>query len=178
MASDRSHGRIRLASQLLRQSAPPVQKTMAPKVDQFGAALNVVIADDDGVKHMIHFTGSVLHGGKGPGLTPCGTRGGMTVVVHYTVKDAEETAVEVDRVGDKGLQTTEGVVVGIDRRGKRITIRYANGQEEAMQLTPTAAAEASADVDAGSGQRGATKVIVYYTGEAGQKVAHYFKKTS
>ena len=30
--------------------------------------------------------------------------------MHYTVTNAEETALEVDRVGDQGLQTTEGVV--------------------------------------------------------------------
>ena len=41
-----------------------------------------------------------------------------------------------------------------------------------------AAAEASAAVDEVPAHRGATKVVVYYTYEAGQKVAHYFRKTS
>jgi hypothetical protein len=176
-------GCLLMASVILAaQSPPPPLGTMALEgtTDKVYAALNVVVVKTiDGVEHMIHFTTDlVLHGGKGPGVdTFVGLEKGTTVVVHYTVKDAEETAVEIDRVGDKGLQTTEGVVVGIDRRGKRITIKYANGQKEVMQLTPTAAAEAPADVDEASGQRGATKVVVYYTGEAGRKVAHYFRKT-
>jgi hypothetical protein len=67
------------------------------------------------------------------------------------------------------------VVASIDRRSKRITIKYANGQEEVMQLTPTAAAEVSPEADEVSGSRGETKVVVYYTNEAGLKVAHYFR---
>lgn len=168
---------------LAGQSAPPVQKTMALEgtTNKFYAALNVVIVQTmDGVEHMIHFTKDlVLHGGKGPGVDAfVGLDEGTTVVVHYTVTNAEETALEIDRVGDTGLQTTEGVVVDIDRRGKRITIKYANGQKEVMQLTPTAAAEASREVDEVSGSSAPTKVIVYYTNEAGRKVAHYFRKTS
>ena len=131
---------------LAGQSPPPALGTMALEgtTNKVYAALNVVIVKTkDGVEHMIHFTKDlVLHGGKGPGVdTFVGLEEGTTVVVHYTVTNAEETALEIDRVGDKGLQTTEGVVVGIDRRRKRITIKYANGQKEVMQLTPTAAAE-------------------------------------
>ncbi|MEP7307675.1 MAG: hypothetical protein ABJA98_19410 [Acidobacteriota bacterium] len=168
---------------LAGQTPPPTRGTMALEgtTDKVYAALHVVVVKTrDGVEHMIHFTKDlVLHGGKGPGADAfVGLEEGTPVVVHYTVTNAAETAVEVDRVGDKGLQTTEGLVVGIDRRRKRITIQYANGQQEVMQLTPTAAAEASRDVDEVPGSRGATKVVVYYTDEAGQKVAHYFKKTS
>jgi hypothetical protein len=168
---------------LAGQSPPPVHGTMALEgtTNTGYGALNVVIVKTrDGVEHMIHYTKDlVLHGGKGPGVDAfVGLEEGTTVVVHYTVTNAEETALEVDRVGDKGLQTTEGVVAGIDRRRKRITIKYANGQEEVMQLTPTAAAEALREGDEISNSRGATKVVVYYTDEGGRKVAHYFKKTS
>jgi len=168
---------------LAGQSPPPTRGTMALEgtTDKVYAALRVVIVRTrDGVEHMIHFTRDlVLHGGKGPGVDAfVGLEEGTTVVVHYTVTNAEETALEIDRVGDTGLRTTEGVVADIDRRGRRITIKYANGQQEVMQLTPTVAAEAWRGLDEVSGARDATKVVVYYTDEAGQKVAHYFKKTS
>jgi hypothetical protein len=149
--------------------------------DKVYAALNgVIVKTRDGVEHMIHFTKDlVLHGGNGPGVDAfVGLEEGTPIVVHYIVANADETALEIDRVGDKGLQTTEGLVVGIDRRHRRITIKYANGQQEVMQLTPTAAAEASRDVDEAWGSHGATKVVVYYTDEAGKKIAHYFKKSS
>ena len=84
------------------------------------------------------------------------------------------SAQEIDRVGDNGLKTTEGVVARVDRTRKQITIRYANGKSETLQLTQRAAAEAEQDSDEGSG--GATKVVVYYSDDAGRKVAHYFKK--
>jgi hypothetical protein len=145
------------------------------------AALNLLIVKTkDGVDHTFHYTKDlVLHGGKGPGVdTFVGLEEGTTILVHYTVTNDQETALEVDRVGDKGgLQKTEGVVADIDRRHKRITIKYANGLEEVMQLTPTAAA-ALQEADEVTNSRGATKIVVYYTDEAGLKVAHYFRKTS
>jgi hypothetical protein len=168
---------------LAAQTPPPVGGTMALEgtTNKVYAALNVAIVETiDGVEHMIHFTRDlILHGGKGPGVDAfVGLEEGTPVIVHYTVTNAEETALEVDRVGDKGLQTTEGVVVDIDRRHKRLTIKYGNGEKEVMQLTPTAALEASREGDEVSDLRVPTKVVVYYTNEAGQKVAHYFKKKS
>jgi hypothetical protein len=177
-------GCVLMTSVLLAgQSPPPVRGTMALEAttNKVYAALNVVIVKTkDGVEHLIHYTKDlVFHGGKGPGVdTLAGLEEGATVVVHYTVTDAAETALEIDRVGDQGLQTTEGVVTSIDRRSKRITIKYANGQEEVMRLTPTAAAEVSPEADEVSGSKGETKVVVYYTNEAGVKVAHYFRKRS
>jgi hypothetical protein len=142
-------------------------------------ALNVVVVQTiDGVEHMIHFTKDLLvHGGKGTGVDALqGLDEGSTVVVHYTVTGTEEIAQEIDRVGDKGLKTAEGVIKRVDRGRKQITIQFANGTTETLQLTERAAAEADGGLSDAS--KNGTKVVVYYSDEAGRKVAHYFKKLS
>ena len=144
----------------------------------YGATNIVIVKTIDGVEHAFHYTKDLLmHGGKGSGVDALrGLEPGSTVVVHYTTANAQDTALEIDRVGEKGLKTTEGVVARVDRARKEITIKYTNGKTETLQLTDRAAAEAGTDVDAASG--GATKVVVYYSDDGGRKVAHYFKKIS
>ena len=166
---------------LSAQSPPPVRGTIALEGTMkkvYRAANTVIVTTIDGVEHVYHFTKDLLvHGGKGPGVDALeGLREGTTVVVHYTVEGAEQSATEIDRVGDEGLKVTEGVVARIDRGRKQITIRFDNGKTEDLRLTDRAAADAGKDLDqAGAG---GTKVIVYYTDEGGRKVAHFFKKIS
>ena len=71
---------------------------------------------------------------------------------------------------------TEGVVTRVDRGRRQIAIRFDNGKTETFRLTDRAAADAGKDVDQATG--GGTRVIVYYSDEAGHRVAHFFKKTS
>jgi hypothetical protein len=138
----------------------------------------VIVATIDGVEHVYRFTKDVVvHGGKGTGVDALGgLREGVTVVVHYTIAGDEASATEIDRVGDEGLTITEGIVTHVDRRRKQITIHFDNGKTEALRLTDRAAAEAGPEFD--RVEAGATKVVVYYRDEAGQKVAHFFKKIS
>ena len=163
------------------QSGPPVQGTIALEgtMKTFYRAVNTIIVTTiDGVDHVYHFTkGLVVHGGKGRGLDALGgLREGSTVVVHYTVTEAEASAREIDRIGDEGLKVTEGVVTRIDRERKQITIRFDDGRSETLRLTDRAAAEAGEDIDQAA--TAAVKVIVYYSDEGGRKVAHFFKKAS
>jgi hypothetical protein len=141
----------------------------------YAGAQYVIIKTVDGVEHIIHYTKDLLvHGGKGSGVDALqGLDQGTTVVVHYTTANDQATAQEIDRLGDEGLKITEGVVARVDRTHKQITIKYANGKSEKLQLTDRAAAESGSDLDQASG---ATKVVVYYSDEAGRKVAHYFKR--
>ncbi len=145
------------------------------------AALHVLIVQTiDGVEHVIHFTKDLLvHGGKGQGVDALeGLEPGTTVVVHYTLVGTEETAQEIDRVGgERGLKATEGVLQRVDRRRRQVTIRFANGTTEILQLTERAASEVPSDLGSSASTDG-TKVIVYYTDKAGHKVAHFFKKVS
>lgn len=141
---------------------------------EYKAAHKIIVETADGVDHVYDAAKDlVVHGGTNAlsDLKP-----GSTVVVHYTADKTGETVHEVDKVGAEGLRTAEGIVTRIDRKKKEITIRYDNGKTEQLILTDRAA------VDAGQGvanaPEGATRVVVYYSDEAGRKVAHYFKPKS
>jgi len=159
------------------QGPPPVQGTIALEgaIKTFYRTANTIIVTTiDGVEHVYHFMkGLVVHGEKAHGVDALeGLREGTTLVVHYTVQGGEESAREIGRIrGDEGLKVTEGGVTRIDHARKRITIRFDHGKTETLRLTDRAAAESAKEV-------GATKVVVYYSDENGQKVAHYFKKRS
>jgi hypothetical protein len=159
------------------QTPPPAQGTVALEgvMKKFYRAANVVIVTTmDGVEHVYHFAKDlVVHGGKGSGVDALeGLREGSTVVVHYTVEGTEPTAHEIDPLGSEGLEVTEGIVKDIDRGRKQITVGYDNGKTEAFRLTDRAATESAANEAAA----GPGKVVIYYSNDAGQKVAHFFRK--
>jgi hypothetical protein len=163
------------------QTPPPPQGKMALEgtMKTFYKAANVVIVTTiDGVEHVYHFAKDlIVHGGHGTGVDAlAGLREGSTVVVHYVTGEGEQDASEIDVVGDQGLQVTEGVVTHIDRDRKQITVRFDNGKTETLRLTDRAAAETAKTLDAGGDS--ATRMVIYYSDEAGQKVAHFFKKAS
>ncbi len=54
-----------------------------------------------------------------------GLQEGSTIVARYTRTGTEETAQEIDRVGDQGLKTTEGVLVRVNRRRAGARVRDA-----------------------------------------------------
>jgi hypothetical protein len=163
------------------QNRPPLpQEPVATEgtVKQFYRGLNVVVVKTmDGIEHVYQFTKDlVVHGGKKPGVDALeDLHEGTTVVIHYSTSGATSSAEEIDLLGDEGLRITEGVVTDINRRNKEITITFANGKTETLQMTGRAAVE-SAFIDASSGKR--TRIVVYYSDETGRKVAHYFKKSS
>jgi hypothetical protein len=163
------------------QSPPPVRGTIALEGTMkkfYKAANTVIVATKDGIEHVYHFTKDLLvHGGRGAGVDALsGLREGTTVVVHYVSTGADQSAVEIDRIGDEGLKVTEGIVHRIDRKRSQITIRFDNGTTETLRLTERAAAEASTEIARAPTET--TKIIVYYSDEGGRKVAHYFKKAS
>ncbi len=170
------------ASATLGAQGPPPTTSKSPVLEGtmkavYRATNVVVVATLDGVEHMYHFTKDLLvHGGKGTGVDALeGLEEGTTVVIHSAGTGADQSAVEIDRVGDEGLKTTEGVVTKIDHKRLEITIRFDNGTKETLQLTARAAAEAGS---ATSQAVPSTRVVVYYADEDGRKVAHYFKKVS
>ena len=162
------------------QSPPPVQGTIALEgtMKKFYRAVNVVVVTTiDGVEHVYHFAKDlVIHGGKGTGVDALeGLREGTTVVVHYTAEGSEQAAREIDVIGEQGLEVTEGMVTRVDRGRRQITVRYDNGKTEVFRLTERAAAETAQAVQpVPSG----TKVVIYYTDEHGQNVAHFFGRIS
>jgi hypothetical protein len=138
--------------------------TEATVKSEHKAANTIVVATEDGVEHIYDVAkGLVVHGGKDPlaDLKP-----GTTVIIHFTTNNTVE---EIDRVGPDGLSTTEAIATKIDRGKKEITVRYDNGKIEKLKLTDRAAA----DVGTNIGED--TRIVMYYSDEAGGKVMHYFK---
>ena len=151
--------------------APPIHgvtgtiATEATIKAEHKAANKIVVETEDGVEYVYDLAKGVgVHGGEGPlsDLKP-----GTTVVIHYT---ADNAAQEIDCIGPDGLSTTEGIVSKIDRAKKAITIRYDNGKIETLKLTDRAAADVGKNIEAD------TRVVVYYSDDAGGKVTHYFKE--
>ncbi len=134
----------------------------------------IIVTTAEGVDHVFRFTKNLLvHGGKGSGVDALkGLQKGSTVVVHYSDQPGVESAQEIDAVGNGGLIETEGMVTKIDRKKKEITIRLDGGKTETLQLTDRAAADVGKNLDATGGT---TLVVVYYTDESGQRVAHFFR---
>ena len=142
-------------------------KIQAAQKSGGSGANKIVVATEDGAEHVYDVAKDVLvHGGK-DGLSDL--KPGTTVIIHYTPDNA---AREIDRIGPDGLSTTEGVVTKIDRGKKQVTLRYDNGRIETLKLTDRAAA------DVGNGIEPNTRIVVYYSDEAGKKIAHYFKRKS
>lgn len=147
------------------------------KVDK--GAKTVAIKTADGTEHAIHWSKETsVHGAKGVSAAGKdswhGVKEGSEVVAHYTKRGTEDTALEIDKVGDQGLKKTEGTVKEIDRGGKKLVIKTADGTEHTFKLTGHAAVDAGKEVTAGT-EKGA-KVVVYSTESAGKAVAHFFEK--
>jgi hypothetical protein len=136
----------------------------------------VVVKTADGTEHAIHFVGkTVAHGAeataKGSKDAFEGMKEGDEVVVHYTVKGTEKTAVEVDHIGKDGLRAGDVVVKSVDHGAKTVTVKTAEGAEETYKMSDRAVKES------GKGLEKAGKVTVYYTDDAGKKVVHFFKQS-
>lgn len=147
------------------------------KIDK--TAHTIAIKTADGTEHVFHFAkDTTVHGVHAADMAAAnswhGLKEGSEVVAHSTKRGGEDTAVEVDKVGDQGLSKTEGTVKEIDRNGKKLVVETADGTEHTFQLTGHAASDAGTGL--ASGTEKGTKVVVYSTQSAGKKVAHFFEK--
>jgi hypothetical protein len=142
------------------------------------AAKTVAVKLADGTQHVFHVVKrTAVHGAQetaaGAKDAFHGLKEGSQVAVHYTAKGTVETAEEIDNIGKDGLKATEATVTRIDRGTKTLAVKTADGAEETYRLTDSAAKDAGKDIAAGAEK--SAKVTVYYTEEAGHKVAHFFK---
>lgn len=147
------------------------------KIDK--AAKTISVKTADGTEHVFHWTKDTsVHGVKATDAAAKdswrGLKEGSEVVAHSTQRGSEDTALEVDKVGDDGLHKTEGTVKDFDRASKRLVVQTADGADHTFQLTGHAAEDAGKDLAAGT-EKG-TKVVVYSTEASGKKVAHFFEK--
>jgi hypothetical protein len=136
----------------------------------------IVVKTADGTEHSLHLVAkTTVHGADASAKDSWhGLKEGTEVVAHYTTRGTEDTAVEFDKVGKDGLKATDGAITEVDRGGKKLVVKTADGTEETFRLTGHATEDAGKDMAKGT-EKGA-KVTVYYTEEAGKKVAHFFEK--
>ena len=136
------------------------------KVDS--GAKTIAVKTADGTVETVKFTDkTTVHGLKdaAKGTDLAGKEGGH-VIVHTVGEGSEKTAHSVEWVGDKTVHTTEGTVEDVGKGSKTVAVKTADGTKETF-------------VVAGRGSAAAAKkgehVTVYYTEEAGKKIAHVFK---
>lgn len=139
----------------------------------------IVVKTADGTDHTMRFLDkTTVHGVDASAAAAKdswhGLKEGTEVVAHYTTKGAGDTAVEIDKVGKDGLKTTDGAIKDIDRDGKKLIVKSGDGVESTFWLTDHAAKDGGKDIAKGT-EKG-TKVTVYYTEDAGKKIAHFFEK--
>jgi hypothetical protein len=146
------------------------------KIDS--GAKTVAIKTADGTEHSLHFVEkTTVHGADASAIAAKdswhGLKEGTEVVAHYTKRGAEDTAVEIDKVGKDGLKATDATIKEIDRGGKKLVVTTGAGAEETFRLTDHAATDAGKGIAKGA-EKG-TKATVYYTEDAGKKIAHFFE---
>jgi preprotein translocase subunit YajC len=140
------------------------------KVDH--ASKTIVVKTADGTEHTVKVAAKTSVHGTKEGFD--GLKEGTEVAVHSTGKGAEETAVEVDKLGTDGLKATEGTITKVDKDAKTATVKTADGTEETFKMTDHAADDVGKAV--GKGTEETAKGTVYYTEEAGKKVVHFFER--
>lgn len=141
-----------------------------------GAGKTMLIKTSDGTEHTIHFVDkTVVHGtAAGAKDTFHGLGEGSEVIAHYTVKGSEKTGVEVDKIGKDGVKTVEGTVSKVGSDGKTVVVKAADGTEHTFRVVGNDTVTSAKDI--GKGADKTAKYTVYYTEDAGKKVAHFFEK--
>jgi hypothetical protein len=133
----------------------------------------------DGTVETVKFTDKTTVRGlkdAGKGADLAGKEGGH-VIVHTVGEGADKTAHSVDWIGDKTVHATEGTVEAVGKGSKTVGVKTADGTKETFVVADHAVVDTGKDVARYSTQ-GAKKgehVTVYYTEEAGKKIAHVFK---
>ena len=140
------------------------------------AAHTILVKTAEGVERLFHLNrGSTVHSGDAAGEEALrALKKGTPVAVHYTAEGENLTAEEIDRLGEKGLKQMQGVVTAVNRRDRTISIKLADGTRQTLRFSHRAATEVGDDIDHAGDST--IRVIVYFRDEAGQRVAHYFKR--
>lgn len=147
------------------------------KVDS--GAKTIAVKTADGTVETVKFTEkTTVHGfkdaAKGADLT--GREGGH-VIVHSVGEGVDKTAHSVEWVGDKTVHTTEGTVEDVGKGSMTVAVKTADGTKETFVVAGHATVSTGKDVGRYSalGAKKGEHVTVYYTEEAGKKIAHVFK---
>ena len=159
------------------QTSASVVTGTIEKVDS--ATKTIAVKTADGTVETVKFTEkTTVHGlkdaAKGGDLAG---KEGSHVIVHTVGEGADKTAHSVEWVGDKTVHATEGTVEDVGEGSKTVAVKTADGTKETFVVADHAVVNSGKDIASYSAQ-GAKKgqhVTVYYTEEAGKKIAHVFK---
>lgn len=158
----------------------------------FGLALQAVRADDhviagtitkvdtgtktiavktaDGTEHTVKWTGDTTVTGLKDGAHGADLAGkeGGHVIIRTTDDAGEKTAHSIDYVGHKTIKTADVTVDDVGKGSKDIAVHTADGTKDSFKVGDHAV------VDTGKGVEKGGHYTVYYTEDAGKKVAHFF----
>lgn len=94
---------------------------------------------------------------------------GAQVVAHYTTVGAEHTALALKYVGSKTVHVAEGTVDKVDDVAKTVAVKTKDGSVVVFHSAEDGV------LATGRGVKEGARVTVYYTEEAGRKIAHGFR---
>jgi arginine repressor len=170
-----------LPSQAATASAPkksdPVAHALSGTVEAVDtAAKTVAVKTADGTVEVVKVTDrTTVTGLKGGAkYTDLAAEKGAHVVVHYTGDGANKTATGIDSFGKGTEKVLKGTVVDVDKAGKTVTIKTAQGTEEVVRLSDRATVDTGEGIATGVVK--GSEVTVHFTEASGAKVAHFFKK--
>ena len=138
------------------------------KVDK--TTKTIVVKSADGTEHTIKVTDQATVHGTEKGFDDI--KEGSEVVARCSVKGTEKTADDLGKVSKDGMKVTKGTITKLDKGTKTVVVKSADGTEKTFEYTDDAAKDMGEAV--GKGTEKGAKVTVYYTEEAGKKIAHFF----
>ena len=139
------------------------------KVDK--TTKTVVVKTKDGTEHTVKVASDDTVKGTKDGFD--GIKEGSEVVVRSTGKGAEATVNGIGTVGKDGMKVTKGTVEKVDDGTKTVVVKAADGTEKTFEYSGNALKDSGKAV--GEGTEKGAKITVYYTEEAGKKIAHFFE---
>jgi hypothetical protein len=166
-----------IAASLCAQNSTNVISGSLEKVDS--GAKTIAVKTADGTVETVKFTEkTTVHGLKdaGKGADLAGKEGGH-VIVETVGEGSEKTAHSVEWFGEKTVHATDGTVEDVGKGSKTIAVKMADGTKETFVVADHATVNTGKDVArySAEGAKKGEHVTVYYTEEAGKKVARVFK---
>lgn len=151
------------------------------KIDK--TAKTVTIHTADGADHVFHYTArTTVHGAKDTAMgakkvgvdTYFAGKEGTHAVVHYTGEGADKTAVAMKDLGKDTVKVSEGTVDVVDKTGKTVTVKAADGTKTTYHFAKDGVVESGHGAVSAAKwtYKAGDKVTVHYTEDAGMKVAH------
>jgi hypothetical protein len=151
------------------------------KVDT--AAKTIAVKTVDGTVEVVEFTEKTAVTGAKDVAKVADLAGKSTYhfVVRYTDDGARKTATALEYVGDGAWKAAKGTVVGLDRAGRTVVVKTADGAEWTFDAGKHAVVDTGRGIaklgdETGEGLAKGAEVTVHYTEEGGKKVAHFFRK--